>query len=89
MLADSKLTDADCIKLGKRLKKEIAKKYQGPVGMNFVIDTNVLFSFFKSDSATRRIIINTPLRLYAPKETFAELVKYNDEICNKSHITKK
>ena len=57
--------------------------------MNFVIDTNVLFSFFKSDSATRRIIINTPLRLYAPKETFAELVKYKDEICNKSHITKK
>ena len=27
MLADSKLTDEDCIELGKRLKKEIAKKY--------------------------------------------------------------
>jgi len=27
MLADSKLTDEDCIKLGKRLKKEITKKY--------------------------------------------------------------
>ena len=27
ILADSKLTDEDCIKLGKQLKKEIAKKY--------------------------------------------------------------
>ena len=30
MLADSKLTDRDCIKLGKQLKKEIAKKYEEP-----------------------------------------------------------
>lgn len=57
--------------------------------MKFVIDTNVLFSFFKSDSSTRKIIINTPLKLYAPKETFAELTKYRDEICKKSQITKK
>ena len=28
MLADSKLTDSDCLKLGKKLKKEIAKKYE-------------------------------------------------------------
>ncbi|MCK4365373.1 MAG: hypothetical protein KAW45_04935 [Thermoplasmatales archaeon] len=28
MLADSKLTDSDCLKLGKQLKKEIAKKYE-------------------------------------------------------------
>jgi len=27
MLVDSKLTDEDCIDLGKRLKKEIVKKY--------------------------------------------------------------
>jgi len=27
MLADSKLTDEDCVDLGKRLKKEISKKY--------------------------------------------------------------
>jgi hypothetical protein len=26
-LADSKLTDEDCVDLGKRLKKEIVKKY--------------------------------------------------------------
>jgi hypothetical protein len=28
MLVDSKLTDEDCIQLGKKLKKEIAKKYE-------------------------------------------------------------
>ena len=27
ILADSKLTEEDCIELGKKLKKEIAKKY--------------------------------------------------------------
>lgn len=57
--------------------------------MEFVIDTNILFSFFKNDSITRRIIIEKQLKLYAPKETFIELTKYKDEICEKSHITKK
>ena len=57
--------------------------------MELVVDTNVLFSFFKSDSATRKIIIGTSLTLYAPKETFSELLKYTDEICDKSSITKK
>lgn len=28
MLADSNLTDSDCLELGKKLKKEIAKKYE-------------------------------------------------------------
>ena len=27
-LADSNLTDSDCLELGKKLKKEIAKKYE-------------------------------------------------------------
>jgi len=57
--------------------------------MEFVIDTNILFSFFKHDSMTRKIIIEKQLKLYAPKETFTELIKYKDEICEKSHITKK
>ena len=57
--------------------------------MELVVDTNVLFSFFKSDSATRKIIVGTSLTLYAPHETFTELIKYMDEICDKSGITKK
>jgi len=44
--------------------------------MEFVIDTNILFSFFKNDSITRRIIIEKQLKLYAPKETFIELTEY-------------
>jgi len=57
--------------------------------MDLVVDTNVLFSFFKSDSSTRKIIVGTSLTLYAPRETFTEPLKYADEICNKSGITKK
>ena len=51
--------------------------------MELVVDTNVLFSFFKSDSSTRKIIIGTSLTLYAPHETFTELIKYTEEICDK------
>lgn len=57
--------------------------------MKLVVDTNVLFSFFKSDSSTRKIIVGTSLTLYAPKEIFTELFKYTAEICDKSCITKK
>lgn len=57
--------------------------------MELVIDTNVLFSFFKSDSTTRKIMSDTSLKLFAPKETFTELLKYKKEICNKSNITEK
>ena len=57
--------------------------------MELVVDTNVLFSFFKSDSSTRKIIVGTSLTLYAPQETFTELIKYTNEICEKSCITKK
>lgn len=57
--------------------------------MELVVDTNILFSFFKSDSTTRKIIVGTSLTLYAPQEIFTELIKYIDEICEKSSITKK
>jgi predicted nucleic acid-binding protein len=57
--------------------------------MELVVDTNVLFSFFKSDSSTRKIILGTSLILYTPHETVTELLKYTDEICIKSNITKK
>ena len=57
--------------------------------MKLIVDTNVLFSFFKSDSATRKIISDISLKLFAPKETFTELQKYKEEICNKSKINEK
>lgn len=54
--------------------------------MKLVIDTNVLFSFFKSDSSTRKLIIENSLDLYAPEKTFIELKKYKKLICEKSAI---
>ena len=57
--------------------------------MELVIDTNILFSFFKYDSTTRKIMSDTSLKLFAPKETFTELLKYKEEICKKSNITEK
>ena len=54
-----------------------------------VIDTNVLFSFFKKESTTRKLILcislDTPL--YAPKYLLEELRRYSDLITKKAHIT--
>jgi len=54
-----------------------------------VIDTNVLFSFFKRDSTTRKLILcislDTPL--YAPKYLLEELKRYSDLIMRKAHLT--
>ena len=54
-----------------------------------MIDTNVLFSFFKRDSTTRKLILcislDTPL--YAPKYLLEELKRYSDLIMRKAHLT--
>jgi len=54
--------------------------------MKLVVDTNILFSFFKSDSVTRRIIVESSIDLFAPEKTFLELKKFTGEICRKSGI---
>jgi len=54
-----------------------------------VIDTNVLFSFFKRDSTTRRLILcislDTPI--YAPEYLLDELRSYSTLIRRKAHLT--
>ena len=54
-----------------------------------VIDTNILFSFFKKESTTRRLVLcvslNTPL--YAPKYLLVELRRYSAPITRKAHLT--
>ena len=57
--------------------------------MELVVDTNVLFSFFKADSSTRKLIIDYKPMLFAPEETIKELTKYTDIICIKAYITRK
>jgi len=54
-----------------------------------VIDTNVLFSFFKRDSTTRKLILcislDTPI--YAPEYLLEELRRYSTVIMRKAHLT--
>jgi len=50
-----------------------------------VVDTNVLFSFFKEDSFTRRLIILNDIEWIAPEQALHELRKYSDIIAEKSH----
>ena len=55
-----------------------------------VIDTNVLFSFFKKESTTRKFILcislDTPL--YAPEYLLEELRRYSNLIMGKAHLTR-
>ncbi len=56
--------------------------------MKLIIDTSIVFSLFKSDSFTRKLLSEYNLELFAPKEVIEELLKYCDLICSKSKITK-
>ena len=56
---------------------------------SLVIDTNILFSFFKSDSTTRKIIYKLRgfLDLYTPEYAYDELQKYKEVIIKKAGIS--
>ena len=56
--------------------------------MKLVVDTNILFSFFKKDSFTQKLIVNPSLELISPEVAFKELKKYSKEISVKSKIGK-
>jgi len=55
--------------------------------MKLVVDANVLFSFFKSESITRELVLNPELEynleLFAPKLVLKELGKHRNDICSK------
>lgn len=56
--------------------------------MKIVVDTNVLFSFFRKDSTTRKIISDTKLfEFYSPDFALEELKKNKESICLKAKIT--
>lgn len=52
--------------------------------MRLVVDTNILFSFFKEVSLTRSLILNPTLHLISPEKSLTELNKYSDEISKKA-----
>ena len=52
-----------------------------------VVDTNILFSFFKKKSFTRTVIISTSEELISPVRSLEELEKYSETIRAKSNLT--
>ena len=56
--------------------------------MKLVVDTNVLFSFFKKESETRRLILNFEiLELVTPSFCIDELNEHKELICEKSRLS--
>lgn len=56
--------------------------------MKLVVDANVLFSFFKRDSTTRKLVTSFEIfELYTPSLCIKELSKNKEEICRKSKIS--
>jgi len=54
--------------------------------MKFVVDANVLFSFFWKDSFTKRLLMGKYFELCAPEFSLEEIDKYRDEIMRKAKI---
>lgn len=59
--------------------------------MLIIVDANVLYSFFKRESAVKEIVlfsdIKYNLQLVAPIKLFEELDKHGSEICEKAKIS--
>src|SRR3989344_2944023 len=54
--------------------------------MLLVVDMNILFSFFKKHTFTRKLLSNPNLELYSPIYAIDELNKYSQELISKSKI---
>ena len=52
-----------------------------------VVDTNILFSFFKKESLTRTMVIAASEALISPERSLEELEKYSETIRAKSKLT--
>jgi predicted nucleic acid-binding protein len=56
--------------------------------MKLVIDTNILFSFFKSTSLTRKLIESQSFQLISPQVAIDEIKKYSEAIIKRAYISK-
>ena len=54
--------------------------------MKFVVDANVLFSFFWKDSFTKRLLTGKYFELYSPEFSLEEIGNYKKEIMRKAKI---
>jgi len=55
--------------------------------MQIVIDTSIIFSLFKMDSFTRRLIQSYSMEFIAPPSMIDEVMKYQSLICTKSGLS--
>ena len=55
--------------------------------MKFVVDSNVLFTFFWKNSAAKELFLNQDLELFAPEFALQEIDKYHDEIMRKAKLS--
>ncbi|MBI2499479.1 hypothetical protein HYV88_04525 [Candidatus Woesearchaeota archaeon] len=54
--------------------------------MLLVVDVNILFSFFKKYSGTRKLLINPKLKLYTSEYALEEIQEHLDELISKAKI---
>jgi len=55
--------------------------------MRLVVDANILFSFFKKASFTRRFILSHPeIELFTPLYVFEELEEHKEEVKSRARI---
>ena len=55
--------------------------------MDFVVDTNVLFTFFWEGSSTRKLLVKQELDLFSPEFALEEINSHCDEILKKTGIS--
>tara|TARA_Y100000310_G_scaffold222112_1_gene223767 strand:+ start:1538 stop:1981 length:444 start_codon:yes stop_codon:yes gene_type:complete len=55
--------------------------------MKFVVDSNVLFTFFWKNSVFNKIILHYDLNLYSPEFALGEIKKYSLEIRKKTKLS--
>jgi len=55
--------------------------------LELVVDANVLFSFFKVRSPTRKLVIASGFKLYAPEFALTELESYCREVSAKAKMS--
>jgi predicted nucleic acid-binding protein len=54
--------------------------------MRIVVDTNILFSFFKNDSLTKKLLEREDFKLISPSVALTEIIKYKRDILKKTGI---
>jgi len=55
--------------------------------MKFVVDTNVLFTFFWEDSFTKGLLVDQDIEYFAPEFALEEINKHSIEIMEKTGVS--